>query len=186
VLKKAVAVVMVLLAAVLGYAATLPATFHVQRAARIQAPPERVFALIDDFHAWGAWSPWEKIDPALQRSYSGAPSGEGAAYAWEGNRNIGKGRMRIVESDPPSRIAIELDFLEPFEAHNTAVFTLVGEGDATDVTWAMDGENTYLSKLIGLFFDMDGMIGGNFETGLANLKAEAEESDAKPPAPGGA
>ena len=174
-LKKAVVLVLVLLAAVLGYAATLPATFHVQRAARIQAPPEKVFALIDDFHAWGAWSPWEKIDPALKRSYSGAPSGEGAVYAWEGNQNVGSGRMRIVESEPPSKLVIELDFLEPFEAHNTAVFRLDGEGDATHVTWSMDGANTYLSKLIGIFLDMDAMIGGNFETGLANLKAEAEK-----------
>ena len=174
-LKKVAVVVLVLVAALLGYAATRPGTFHVERAARIAAPPERVFALIDDFHNWGAWSPWEHIDPALQRTYSGPASGQGAVYEWAGNEHIGKGRMQITEVAPPSKITIALDFFEPFQAHNTAVFTLGAEGDATNVTWAMDGANTYLSKLIGVFIDMDQMVGKNFETGLANLKAEAEK-----------
>src|SRR5262245_11219317 len=174
-LKRIAVVVLCLVAAVLGYAATRPDTFQIQRAARIGAPPERVFALIEDFHSWGAWSPWEHIDPALKRTYSGPARGQGAVYEWAGNEHIGKGRMQITDAAPPSKITIALDFFEPFQAHNTAVFTLVADGDATNVTWAMDGANTYLSKLIGVFVDMDQMVGKSFETGLANLKAEAEK-----------
>ena len=181
-LKRIAVVVLALLAALLGFAATRPGTFHIERSARIHAPPDRVFALIEDFHGWGAWSPWEKLDPAMQRSYSGAASGEGAVYEWRGDPHVGRGRMQIVDVVPPSKVVIQLDFLEPFEAHNTAEFTLDGAGGATDVTWAMNGANNFVSKLLGIFVDMDQMIGKDFETGLANLKAAAEQ----PATPGAA
>ncbi|HEX8167407.1 MAG TPA: SRPBCC family protein, partial [Beijerinckiaceae bacterium] len=181
---KTLAVVVIVLAvavaAVLVLAAKKPATFRIARSIRIAAPPQRIFALIDDFRAWSAWSPWEKMDPALKRTHGGAPRGTGAVYAWEGNRKVGQGRMEIVEASPPSRIAIRLDFLKPFEAHNTAEFTLVPEGDATgavtEVTWAMTGPNVFMGKVMGVFVDMDRMIGRDFERGLANLKAAAEGS----------
>jgi len=161
-------------AGLLIYAATRPDSFRIERSAPIKAPPEKIFAIINDFHKWTAWSPWEKIDPALKRTYSGPQSGMGATYAWEGNKNIGTGRMEIVESAPASRIVIKLDFFKPFEAHNTAEFKLAPGGDGTTVTWAMFGPSPYMSKLMGIFFNMERMVGGQFERGLANLKALSE------------
>ena len=174
-LKKIAIAIAVLIAAVLTFATTRPDSFRVQRSTTIKAAPEKIFPLIADFHSWGTWSPWEKLDPAMKRTHSGADSGKGAAYAWDGNNSVGAGRMEIVEIAPPSKITIKLDFSKPMEGHNTAEFTLAPKGDATEVTWAMFGPSPYLSKLMGLFFNMDSMIGGNFETGLANLKALAEK-----------
>ena len=162
------------LAILLAVASTKPDALHVERTARIDAPPQEIFPLIEDFRRWGPWSPYEKRDPAMKRSYGGAERGEGAVYAWEGNRDIGKGRMEIVESVPPSRVALKLDFAEPFEAHNVVQFTLEPEGAATRVTWAMQGPSSFVSKLMSVFIDMDDMIGRDFEAGLANLKALAE------------
>lgn len=173
--KKIALAVVVLIAAVLVFAATRPDSFRVQRSTSIKAPPEKIFPLIADFHTWGTWSPWEKLDPTMKRTHSGAASGKGAVYAWDGNNNVGAGRMEITEVAPPSKLTIKLDFSKSLEGHNTAEFTLVPKGDTTEVTWAMFGPSTYLSKLIGLFLDMNSMIGGNFETGLANLKALAEK-----------
>lgn len=167
--------IFVLVAGLLGYAAIQPDAFRVERSASIKAPPEKVFALINDFHAWTAWSPWETKDPAMKRIHSGAASGKGAVYAWEGNNQVGQGSMQITRSDASSRITIQLDFIKPFEGHNIAEFTLQPEGDSTHVTWAMYGPSPYLSKLMGVFFDMDHMIGKDFEAGLANLKASAEK-----------
>jgi uncharacterized protein YndB with AHSA1/START domain len=152
-----------------------PDTFRVQRSTSIKAPPEKIFPLINDLRGWGAWSPYEKRDPAMKRAYSGAATGKGAVYEWDGNKNVGKGRMEITDTAPPSRIAIKLDFFEPFEAHNTAEFTMDGKGDSTSVTWAMYGPANYISKLMGVFFNMDKMIGRDFEAGLANLKAIYEK-----------
>ena len=166
--------VVVLIAIVLVYAATKPDTFRVQRSTGIKAPPEKIFAVINDLHGWAAWSPYEKKDPAMKKTHSGAASGKGAVYAWDGNNQVGAGRMEIMESSPPTRISIKLDFLKPFEGHNTAEFTLAAEGDSTDVTWAMYGPSPYIAKLMGIFFSMDNMIGKDFEAGLANLKAVAE------------
>ena len=174
-LKKIAIAIAVLIAAVLTFATTRPDSFRVQRSTTIKAAPEKIFPLIADFHSWGTWSPWEKLDPAMKRTHSGADSGKGAAYTWDGNNNVGAGRMEIVEIAPPSKITIKLDFSKPMEGHNTAEFTLAPKGDATEVTWAMFGPSPYLSKLMGLFFNMDSMIGGNFETGLANLKSLAEK-----------
>jgi uncharacterized protein YndB with AHSA1/START domain len=174
-LKKIVLVILALIAIVLIYAATRPDTFRVERTARIPAPAEKIFPLIDDFHRWGAWSPYEKLDPDMKRTFGGAPAGKGATYAWEGNSKAGAGHMEITESTPSSKIAIKLDFIKPFEGHNVAEFTLQPQGDATQVTWAMSGPSPYVAKVMGIFFNMDQMIGKDFETGLANLKTATEK-----------
>jgi uncharacterized protein YndB with AHSA1/START domain len=173
-LKTIAIAVVVLIAAVLVFAATKPDTFRVERSASIKAPPEKIFPLLNDFQRWDAWSPWEKKDPAMKRTYSASTSGKGAEYAWEGNKDVGQGRMEIAESVPPSKLAIKLDFLKPFETHNRVEFTLEPKGDSTNVTWAMQGPAPYISKLMQVFVSMDKLIGKDFETGLANLKAAAE------------
>lgn len=174
-LKTIVIIIVVLIAAVLIFAATKPDSFRIERAVTIKAPPEKIFALINDFHQWEAWSPWEKIDPALKRTYSGAASGVGAVYEWDGNKDIGQGRMEIIESLPPSMAVLKLDFVKPFEAHNNVEFTLTPQADSTLVTQAMYGPSPYISKLMTLFFSMDKMVGEKYEEGLANLKASAEK-----------
>lgn len=174
-LKTIAIIIAVLIAAVLIFAATKPDTFRVQRAASIKAPPERIFPLINDFNRWSAWSPWEKKDPAMKRTFGAATSGKGAVYAWEGNKDVGQGRMEIAESVVPSRITLKLDFMKPFEAHNLVEFTLEPKGDATSITWAMQGDTPYFAKIIHVFFDMDKMVGKDFEAGLATLKSIAEK-----------
>jgi Polyketide cyclase / dehydrase and lipid transport len=174
-LKIILIVIVVLIAAILAYAATRPGSFRVQRSATIQAAPEKIFPLIVDFHNWTSWSPWEKKDPALKRTYSGAPSGKGAVYAWEGNKNVGSGRMEITDAPAPSKVTIKLDFIKPFEGHNIAEFMLQPAGGATNVTWEMSGNMAFVMKVFGIFVSMDKMIGNDFETGLANLKAMAEK-----------
>jgi hypothetical protein len=169
-----VIVVVVLIAALLAYAATRPDTFRLRRAASIKAPPEKIFALIDDFHNWGSWSPYEKLDPAMKRTLSGATSGKGAVYEWEGNAKAGAGRMEIIEASSPSKVTIKLDFTRPFEGHNTAEFILDSRRDATEITWSMHGPSPFMAKLMGLFLNMDKMIGKDFETGLANLRSVTE------------
>src|SRR5450631_1115581 len=134
-----VVVLAVVIAIVLILAATKPDTFSVRRATTVKAPPAGIFQLINDFHQWGSWSPYENKDPAMKRSYSGAASGRGAVFAWDGNRNVGSGRMEILDASAPSKIVIKLDFFTPFEGHNTAEFTMLPQGDATDVTWLMHG-----------------------------------------------
>ncbi len=174
-LKTIGIVVVVLIAAILAFAATKPDTFRVQRGATIKAPPEKIFPLLNDFQRWEAWSPWEKKDPAMKRTFSAVTSGKGAQYAWEGNKEVGQGRMEIAESVPASKLAIKLDFAKPFEAHNTVEFTLEPKGDSTGVTWAMRGETPYLAKIVHVFIDMDKMVGKDFEAGLANLKNVVEK-----------
>jgi uncharacterized protein YndB with AHSA1/START domain len=174
-LKTIAIVVLVLIVGVLVAAATRPDTFRVQRAANINAPPEKIFAFINDFKAWSSWSPWETKDPAMKRTYSATASGKGATYAWEGNKEVGQGRMEIADSIAPSKIVLKLDFLKPFEAHNVVEFTLKPERDATSVTWAMQGDTPYFAKIIHLFINMDSMVGKDFESGLAKLKAAAEK-----------
>ena len=167
-IKRLVIGLAVLVGAVLALAATLPDVFRVQRAASIQAPPERIYPLIADFQRWGAWSPYEKKDPGMKRTI------RGPVYAWEGNGEVGTGRMEIVEAAAPSKVRIKLDFVKPFETHNTVEFSLERKGDATRVTWDMQGPAPFVSKVIGLFVDMDNMVGKDFEAGLASLKALAE------------
>jgi len=165
----------VVVAGILIYAATKPNDFRVQRSLAIKAPADRIYAQIADFHLWGGWSPYEKKDPDMKRTFSGAAAGTGAAYAWEGDKNVGTGHMEILEATVPSKVRIKLDFLKPFEGHNTAEFTMVPSGDATTVTWAMYGPAPYIHKLMGTFFNMDRMIGDDFAIGLANLEAIAEK-----------
>ena len=154
---------------------TRPGRFHIERSETINAPSATIFPHINDFHRWTAWSPFEKMDPALQRSYAGPSSGVGAAYGWVGNRKVGEGSMKITESTPTRKVGIALEFMKPFKASNVATFTLTPEAaGATRVTWAMDGQNTFVSKAMGLFMNMDRMIGGEFEKGLASLKGIAE------------
>jgi Polyketide cyclase / dehydrase and lipid transport len=162
-------------AAILIYAATQPDTFRVERSTVIKAPPEKIFSQINGFHQWEAWSPWEKIDPAIKRTYSGADSGKGAVYGWQGNKDVGQGRMEIIESTPSSNVLIKIDFMEPFEGHDMVQFTLQPQGDATKVTQAMYGPSPFISKLMSLFFSMDKMVGQKYEEGLASLKAIAEK-----------
>jgi uncharacterized protein YndB with AHSA1/START domain len=174
-LKLIALVAAVLIAGVLAYAATKPDTFRVQRTLTIQAPPEKIFPLINELPRWKEWSPYEKKDPAMKRSFSGPAGGKGASYAWEGNNEVGQGRMEIAETTPPSKVIIDLHFLKPFEGRNTAEFTLDRKGEATNVTWSMYGPAPYLNKLMSTFFDMDSMIGNDFAAGLASLKALAEK-----------
>ncbi len=168
-------VFVVVIAGLLVLPATRPDTFRIQRAASIKAPPEKIFPLINDFRNWGAWSPWEKKDPAMKRHLGPTASGRGAVYEWEGNKDVGQGRMEIAGSVPPSALTINLDFVKPFEAHNVVEFTLEPNGDATKVTWAMQGRTPYFAKIIHLFINMDSMVGKDFEAGLASLKAIAEK-----------
>jgi uncharacterized protein YndB with AHSA1/START domain len=171
-------VIAVLLVAVIGVVAlamTKPDSLRVQRAVTIKAAPEQIFALINDFKAWPQWSPYENKDPTMQRRLSGAAAGTGAVYEWDGDKNVGRGRMEITESTA-TKIVIKLDFLKPFEAHNTATFTLVPQGDVTEVTWTMVGPSTFITKVMGVFFSLDKMIGTDFEAGLANLKRLTERN----------
>src|SRR5258705_6463951 len=172
-------VLAIAIAILLILAATKPDTFTVRRATTVKAPPETIFPLINDFHQWGTWSPYETKDPAMKRSYSGAASGNGAVYAWEGNKNVGSGRMEILDSSVPSKIVIKLDFFAPFEGHNTAEFTMLPQGDVTvattNVTWLMHGPAPFMSKVMQVFINMDNMIGKDFEIGLANLKRLSEK-----------
>ncbi len=168
-------VLAIIIAVILILAATKPDTFRVERTAVVNAPADKVFPLIADFRQWLNWSPWEGRDPALKRSYSGAERGKGAVYAWDGNKNVGSGRMEILEATSPSTVVIQLDFLKPFEAHNTAEFTMLPQGGATSVIWVMQGPAPFMSKVMQVFMNMDRMIGRDFEAGLANLKTMTEK-----------
>ena len=176
---EVIAVIAVILAiaiaVVLILAAAKPGRFSVRREITVQAPAEKIFPLINDFHQWVAWSPYEHRDPALKRTYSGAESGKGAVYGWDGNKNVGSGRMEILESTVPSKIVIQLDFLKPFEAHNTAEFTMLPQGDGTHVIWLMHGPAPFINKVMQVFMNLDKMIGKDLEAGLVNLKNAAEK-----------
>lgn len=173
-LKKALVVVVGLIAVLLVVAATRPSHFHIERSASVAAAPEVVFPLINDFHAWALWSPYEKLDPAMTREYSGPPAGTGAGYAWSGNDDVGAGSMRITESQSPALVKIALEFVKPFQASNVATFHVQPERSGSRVTWGMDGANAFGMKVASLFMDMDQMIGKDFEVGLANLGALAQ------------
>ena len=174
-LKTIGIVVVVLIAGVLILAATKPDTFRIERKATIKAPPEKVFGFLSDFKQWGAWSPWDKKDPAMKRNFGATTSGKGATYAWEGNKDVGIGTMEIAESAPPSKLAIKLNFVKPFEANNLVNFTLTPATGGTEVAWSMEGKNNFISKVMQVFMSMDKMVGPDFEAGLANLKAAAEK-----------
>lgn len=173
-LKIIVITVIVLLAIVLVYAATKPGTIHVERSISINAPQEKIFALINDFHQWNEWTPYNK-DPAMKKTYSGSTSGKGAMYAWVGNKEVGQGEISITDSTPPSEIVLDLHMLSPFEGRNSVVFTLSKAEDSTQVTWSLMGKQSYMAKVVGLIFNMDKMIGRDFEVGLAKLKTVSEK-----------
>ena len=154
--------------------ATRPDDFRVTRSAVIAAPPAVVFAQVTDFHKWDDWSPWAKLDPACKNTFDGAPVGQGAKFAWDGNNKVGAGRMTITESRLPDLIRINLEFLRPFKATNTTEFTFKPQGSGTEVVWNMFGKNNFMSKAFGLFVNCDKMVGKDFEKGLASLKTLAE------------
>jgi Polyketide cyclase / dehydrase and lipid transport len=174
-LKIILIVLVVLIAGIVLYASTKPDAFHVERTANIKATPDKLFPRINDFHQWQPWSPYEKLDPAMKRSFSGPAAGEGAIYEWEGNSKAGAGRITITQATPPHQVKIKLEMFKPFAATNEVTFTLKPNGDSTDVTWAMDGQAVLFSKVMGLFFDMDDMVGGQFDEGLRNLTALVEK-----------
>ncbi len=172
VLIAVVAIIVILLVVI----ALRKPTFRYERSITINAPAAAAFALVNDFHKWEAWSPWEKVDPNTKRTITGAQSGVGAKYAWEGNKNVGSGHMEILESKPNELIKIDLVFLKPMPGHNTTEFTFKQEGNNVIVTQAMYGCNSFMGKVFGLFMNMDKMIGGQFEKGLADIKRLAEAS----------
>ncbi|MBV6757130.1 MULTISPECIES: SRPBCC family protein [Rhodococcus] len=151
------------------------AEFLVERSTVIDASPDVVQPLLDDFRKWQAWSPWEDVDPELKRTYSGPDSGVGASYAWEGNRKAGSGQMVITESVPGSKVVLDLNFLKPFKAENVTTFLLEPNGAGTTVRWQMTGKNNLFFRIVGVVFPMDKMVGKDFEKGLAQLKAAAEQ-----------
>jgi uncharacterized protein YndB with AHSA1/START domain len=171
-------VIAIAVVAILILASAKPDIFRVQRTASIAAPPEKIFPLINEFDNWISWSPYEKRDPDMKRIRSGPSGGKGAVYEWNGNNNVGAGRMEILDTSPPSKIVIKLDFFRPFKGHNTAEFTLEPKDGATNVTtnvtWAMFGPNKCIGRVMGIFINMDKMIGKDFEAGLANMKTLTE------------
>ena len=169
-----VAVLVIVLVAMLAYAATKPSTYRVERSTRVKASPEKILSLIKDFHEWAQWSPYEKLDPDMSRTFSGPEQGPGAVYEWNGDGNVGQGRMEILEVTP-EKVTIKLDFLRPMEGHNTAEFTLEPQGEETKVTWLMSGPSKLVTKVMSTYFNLDGMIGNQFEEGLANMKTVAEK-----------
>ncbi len=177
-LKKLLLVVVVLVAAFVVIVALQPTVFQVRRETTIHAPAEVVFAQVNDFHAWNAWSPWAKRDPQAKNSFEGPASGPGAIFRWSGNDEIGEGQMTLTESTLSSLIRIKLEFIRPFADTAETEFAFEPVGDATQVRWTMTGENNFMAKLFGLLMDMDKMVGGDFETGLANLKEVAEGAKA--------
>jgi uncharacterized protein YndB with AHSA1/START domain len=173
-LKIAVSV-LVVIAAILVFAATKPSVVRVQRSRSIQAPPDKIFALISDFRNWSRWAPQDRDDPTMRRTYSGSENGVGAISDWNSTGSAGKGRMEITESVAPRKISIKVDFVKPFAAHNINEFELEPDGTSTKITWSMQGTNVYLMKLMSIFVNLDRMMGKHFETGLDNLKTASEQ-----------
>jgi uncharacterized protein YndB with AHSA1/START domain len=173
-LKKILIALAVVVIAFLGVVAMQPSEFRIARTTTIAAPAPVVFAHVKDFHKWEAWNPWAKLDPAMKQAYGGAPAGAGAVYTWVGNSEVGEGRMTMTESRPNDLIRINLEFVKPFAGTSTAEFTFRPEGDQTAVTWSMAGKNNFIAKALSLFMSMDRMIGGQFEKGLAQMKATVE------------
>jgi len=173
---RVLAIIAVLIAAVLIYAATRPNTFRVQRFIDIQASPEKIFALIDDFHNWTLWAPQDREDPTMRRTYSGPARGKDAVSEWSGTGQSGVGRMSITESVPPARVLVTADFTRPLQAHNLNEFVLESRGAQTHVTWTwtMQGRSLYIMNVMGIFVNMDKSMGKHFETGLQSLKSIAE------------
>ncbi|MBP6002154.1 MAG: SRPBCC family protein [Pyrinomonadaceae bacterium] len=177
-LRKAIlailAAIVIAIAVICIAAAMQPADFKITRSVTINASADRVFEQVNDFHKWDAWSPWAKLDPAMKTTYSGPSAGVGSSYAWAGNSDVGEGKMTILESRPPEHIRIELEFISPFAAKNMTDFSFKPDGDKTHVTWSMVGTNNFVAKMFGLFINMDKLVGGDFEKGLAQMKTAVE------------
>src|SRR4051812_12771614 len=176
ILLGALVVIVVVIAICCVVVAMQPAHYHVERSATMNAPAATVFNQVNDFHKWEAWSPWAKVDPNMKTTFAGGPAGNGAVYSWVGNSDVGEGRMTITDSKPGQSIAIKLEFLKPFAATNATLFTFKPQGNQTAVTWTMDGDNNFVAKAFSLFMNMDKMVGGDFEKGLAQMKAVAEKT----------
>ena len=175
-IKKIGIVALVLIAGVLAYAATRSDTFSVARSISIKAPAEKIYPYMSDFHKGALWNPYEKRDPAMKRTYSGAASGKGAVCEFEGNKDVGKGRLEIIDAVPPAHVVLTLDMLSPMKGHNIVEYALEPKGDSTNVTWSMRGKCNYFAKVLGIFINIDTMVGRDFEAGLENLKALTEKS----------
>lgn len=173
-IKKVLIAVALALVAIVGVIATRPAEFSIERSATIAAPPDVVFSYVNEFKKWDEWSPWDKLDPDQKKTYEGPAAGVGAVTAWEGNDDVGKGKMTITESKPGEKVAIKLEFMEPMAATNTTDFTFKGDGEKTNVTWKMAGSHDFMGKAFSMFMDMDQMVGKDFEAGLATLKTKSE------------
>jgi hypothetical protein len=168
-------VVVLVLAGFLLYVLTRPNELRVERKGRMRARPEQLFEELNDLRRWVGWSPWERLDPAMVKTHSGAERGVGAIYSWKGNAKVGEGRMEILESSPPTLVRIKLDFIKPFPSSNTTTFTLAPQGEFTEMTWAMRGPAGFMTKLMCVFMDLDQAIGKDFERGIANLREVVEE-----------
>lgn len=171
-------ILVVIIALILGlfaYAAMQPSAFRIARSTTINATPEQIFAFLNDFHQWELWSPWEKLDPTMKKTYGAAATGVGATYAWEGNKKVGRGSMEITESESPKRVCIALNFFAPIKANNKCEFTLTSKGEGTEVVWAMTGNNGLMARVMGVVMNMDKLVGKDFEKGLAELKMQAEQ-----------
>jgi uncharacterized protein YndB with AHSA1/START domain len=175
-IKQLLLIVVAIVAIIAIRATFIPSSFRVERSVVIKAPPEKIFALINDFHNFGVWSPWEHLDPNMKKSLTGAVSGKGAIYEWSGNSKAGAGRMEILESTPSSRVLTKIDFIKPIAGSNTAEYTITPEADGTKVTWAMFGPTPFISKIMQVFVSMDSLIGGDFEKGLSAMKTASEKA----------
>jgi len=170
-----VLLVVILVAALLIYGALQPAAFSVVREADYNAPAEQVFAQLNDFRNWSGWSPWEKMDPDLKRKFGDKSAGVGAEYSWIGNKKVGEGNMEITESEPSKRMQLDLNFIKPFQASNVTEFTLTPHGSGTHLKWEMRGNRPFMFRVMGMFFSMDKIVGGDFEKGLVNLRGIVEK-----------
>ncbi len=173
-LKKIALVLVLLVVAFFIFVATRPSEFRIARSIKISAPPAEVFAHVNDFHKWDAWSPWVKVDPAAKVTFEGPAEGEGAIFKWAGNNEVGEGSMLLTESKPNEFVRIQLNFLKPFAGTAQSEFTFKPEGDQTMVTWSMAGKNNFVAKAVCLFMDCDKMIGDKYNEGLASMKSVVE------------
>jgi hypothetical protein len=172
--------VLILIVAVLAFIATRPASFHVERSGQVDAPPDVVFSILNDFQHWHQWSPYDKRDPNLKSTVSTPSAGPGAVYTWSGNDDVGEGRMTLVESKPGELVSMNLEFIRPFAATNQVNFKLAPSEAGTKVTWSLDGKNNFIAKAMSLFMDMDTMVGKDFEQGLINLNSIAQAESQQP------
>jgi Polyketide cyclase / dehydrase and lipid transport len=170
--------VVAVIAVLVAFIASRPSEFRTTRSAKMAAPPSEAFNQVNNLRNWDAWSPWAKLDPDCKNTFEGPSAGKGAKRHWAGNKQVGEGRMEIVESRPSELVRLRLDFLKPFKATNTAEFTFKPDGKHTNVSWSMFGRNNFMFKAMGLFMDCDKMVGGQFEQGLANMKDVVEQSSA--------